>query len=97
MNYAVTFHPALRKDLKRIAPKAREEIISRIIPQLAINPFIGVRLVGPLRDYWKQRIFISGVWYRMAYALDVSKREVIIVAIGPRGGFYNRLRHRLHT
>ena len=64
-------------------------------PQLAADPFQGVPLTGPLRGYWKYRVFLCGVQYRVAYVIDVRKKEVVIIAIGPRGGFYERMRKRV--
>ena len=66
-----------------------------MLPQLAADPFQGVPLTGPLRGYWKYRVFLFGVWYRVAYTLDARMKEVLIIAIGPRGGFYERMRQRV--
>ena len=95
MSFYLRSHPAVRKDLRRIAPPARDEIIFSILPKLEENPFLGTNLTGSLRGYWKYRVFLFGVWYRIGYTIDTKRREVVILAVGPRGGFYERLHRRL--
>lgn len=94
MKYLLRFHPAVRKDLRNVDPKARSIIISTTLPNFIADPFQGTPLSGPLRGYWKHRVFVLSVWYRIAYEIDIKLREVVIIAIGPRGGFYQHLRHR---
>ncbi len=69
--------------------------MSHVLPQLAADPLQGTPLTGPLRGYWKHRVFLFGVWYRVAYVMDTQRREVVVIAIGPRGGFYARMRKRV--
>lgn len=94
MTFGIRSHPAVKKDLRRIDPRAREQVTSSILPKLSNDPFQGVPLVGPLRGIWKYRVFILGVWYRIAYLVDTQQKEIIILAIGSRGGFYERLKRR---
>ena len=95
MNYWLSFHPAVKKDLRRVDIKAREQIISFILPQLVDDPFQGLPLAGPLRGIWKYRVFISSVWYRIAYTINTKQKELTILAVGPRGSFYSQLRRRI--
>jgi len=95
VSYLTQFHPAVRKDLRRINPRAREDILLSVLPELQKDPYIGTLLTGPLRGIYKYRIFISGVWYRIAYSIDSECREIIVLAIGARGEFYDRLSRRL--
>lgn len=95
MSYTLLFHPAVRKDLRRLNPQARKMIVSEVLPSLAANPLKGIRLTGFLKKIWKYRVAFFGVWYRIAYQVDFSRKEVIILAIGSRGGFYDRLNRRL--
>lgn len=91
MSWIVKFHPAVRKDLRRLSKEAADFIIAEVAPLLEDNPYRGEPLHGPLRGIWK---FRSGE-YRIAYLIDEKYREVVILEVGPRGGFYERLRQRV--
>ncbi len=95
MIYRLKSHPAVKKDLRHIAPDARDEILNKVLSKLEENPFLGMPLTGPLRGYWKYRVFLLRVWYRIGYSIDTEHHEMVVIAIGARGGFYQRLRRRL--
>lgn len=90
MSWNLRFHPAIRKDLRRLSREARNFILSTMLPFIAADPRRGEPLHGPLKGFWKYR---SGE-YRIAYELDATRREVVVLEVGPRGGFYERLRKR---
>ena len=94
MSYALRFHPAVRKDLKKITRQARDHLTDVIFPLIGGDPHVGTRLTGPLRGMWKYRVIFFGVWYRIAYRIDADYNEVVILAVGPRDGFYPRLQRR---
>lgn len=90
MSLDLRFHPAVKRDLRRLSSEARDFII-RSFSELSENPYRGEPLRGPLKGFWK---FHSGE-HRSAYEIDEKRREVIVLEVGPRGGFYERLRRRL--
>ena len=75
MKYSLGFHPATRKDLRRIAVNARDKILFAILPELSANPFKGIPLSGPLRGFYKYRVFLFVVWYRIVYKIYTKQRE----------------------
>lgn len=87
----VRSHPAVRKDLRRLSKNVHFFILNKVLPNIAENPYRGTPLHGPLKGYWK----LQTGEYRISYLIDNKLREVVIIEIGPRGGFYNRLRDRL--
>ena len=91
MVWILRFHPAVKKDLRRLSREARNFIICNSFPELEINPYQGEQLHGPLKGFRK---VYSGE-YRIAYSIDNTRKEVVIIDVGSRGGFYERLRHRL--
>lgn len=91
MPWIISFHPAVRKDLRRLSKEAADFILNDAALSLAENPYCGDMLHGPLRGVWKLR---SGE-YRVAYCIDEKRHEVVVLEIGSRGGFYARLRNRL--
>lgn len=91
MPWIISFHPAVRKDLRRLPKEAADFILNSAASSLVENPYCGDMLHGPLRGIWKLR---SGE-YRIAYCIDEKRHEIVILEIGSRGGFYARLRNRL--
>jgi addiction module RelE/StbE family toxin len=87
----LAFHPGVRKDLRRLSKEAADFIVSNAPPLLMNNPYRGEPLRGPLRGAWKFRISE----YRIAYSIDEKRRGIIILEVGARSGFYERLRKRL--
>ena len=74
---------------------AVKEIVDAIIPALAHDPHSGTPLRGPLRGYWKYRVALLGVWYRIVYTINTKEHRITVIAIGSRGNFYDRLNRRL--
>lgn len=88
-------HSAIKKDLKKISPLATKEIVNKIFPEIVDNPFIGIQLVGHLKDYFKFVFHFKGVSYRIIYQIYIKEKMVFIIAVGPRGDFYERLIRRI--
>lgn len=91
MSWALRFHPAVKKDLRRLSPEARNFILGDRLPPLGRDPFRGELLHGPLKGLRK----LQTGEIRIAYAVDERRHEIVVLEIGPRGGFYERLRRRM--
>jgi len=81
-----------RRQAKKFLKDAPEDIADRIrerIQQLAENPKCDEKLKPPLQELCKTRVGP----YRIAYLLKPC--NVIVVAIGERESFYDKLRHSL--
>lgn len=91
MSWSLRFHPAVRKDLRRLSPEARNFILGDRLTALGRDPFRGEPLHGPLKGLRKLQMGEL----RIVYAVDERRHEVVVLEIGPRGGFYERLRRRL--
>ncbi len=92
MSWTLRFHPATRKDIRRLSQERRDFILNNVLPKISTDPHQnGSPLHGPLKGLWKHQAGGD----RIAYAIDQKLKEVIIIEIGPRGGFYKRLHKRL--
>lgn len=91
MAWVLRLHPAVKKDLRRLPIERRNFILDTMLPAIAANPFRGKPLHGPLKGFWKHQIGDE----RIAYAINATLQEVTVLQIGPRGGFYQRLRKRM--
>lgn len=91
MSWNFRSHPAVKKDPRRLSAERRNFILDAVLPEIISDPYRGEELHGPLRGFRKYR---SGE-DRIAYLINTARKEVVVLHIGPRGGFYERLRRRL--
>ena len=85
----------VRRDLRKLLKPAAAQIVNFCLPQLSKNPYLGVPLSGNLKGYWKYVFRLKGVSYRVAYQISEQEKVVLIIAIGPREKFYERLLQRV--
>ena len=88
-------HKAVKKDLKKISPKAAKEIVNKVLPHILENSSVGIPLVGILKGYFKFEFHYQGVSYRIAYQIDRKMKIVFIIAVGSREKIYERLMRRI--
>lgn len=94
--YKLEFLKATRKDFKKLSAQARDFIINQVLPKIAKNPHDhGILLHGELRSYWKHTISFRGTNYRIVYQIDNQEKVILVIAVGSREGFYDRLLRRL--
>lgn len=65
-------------------PKDVKLRVRRRIIELSKNPYLGLRLVGDLAGFWKDRIGK----YRIVYKIDETKKTIIIYDIDLRKRIY---------
>ena len=89
--YKIAYAPQVRKHLKAIEPKYYSLIRTEIESRLKFEPTIETRNRKPL----KRPADIQGEWelrighdnrFRVFYAVDVERHEVLILAIGVKEG-----------
>jgi len=83
MSYTTVF---LRDFLKRFRsmPNNAKSRVRRRIVELSDNPYLGLRMVGDLTGFWKDRIGK----YRIIYKIDESKGAIIFYDIDLRKRVY---------
>jgi len=93
--YKIHTLKAVRKDLKRLSKQAAARIVNFCLPQLSKNPHLGVPLSGNLKGYFKYVFKFQNVSYRITYQIYEKEKVVLVIAIGPREKFYERLLKRI--
>jgi len=83
MSYTTIFLRELVKQFRRLPKKIKLRIRHRII-ELSDNPYLGLRLVGDLTGFWKDRIGK----YRIVYKIDENKKTVIFYDVDLRKRVY---------
>ena len=86
-SYKIIFKPSVEKDLRSL-PKSIVKRIFKCIDVLKEEPFprLSIKLAGSEQLY---RVRIGD--YRMIYAVDIDKRQVIIQYVRHRKDVYRRL------
>jgi mRNA interferase RelE/StbE len=79
----ISFKASVEKDLRKIDPKERTNIINKINTELLINPGNDKKLSGEYKDLYSYRIGN----YRVIYTLMTD--EILILRIGHRKDVYS--------
>lgn len=96
VSWRLVSHKAVRKDLRNIDATAAAHIVNVVLPDIVRDPRLHVvPLRGKLRGLSKRVVHFQGVSYRIVLQIITRSHTVFIVAIGPRGDFYERLARRL--
>jgi mRNA-degrading endonuclease RelE of RelBE toxin-antitoxin system len=93
--FKAEYHPAIKKDLKKIDPQIREKIRYEHIPKILLNPDVGEKLSGDLKGTFSYHFKVAGQQFRVAYIKDDKKQTVFIQMIARRGDFYSYLKRRI--
>lgn len=84
MSYVVIFLHEFTKRFRRLPNSMKVRVRQRIV-ELSENPYLGIRLVGELSGYWKERIGK----YRIIYRIDDAKKTVVMYDIDLRKRVYD--------
>ena len=93
--YQIRILKAVRKDLRKLSKQSATKIVNLCFPQLSKNPHLGIPLSENLKGYWKYVFRFQGVSYRIIYQIFKKERIILIIAVGPREKFYERLLKRI--
>lgn len=83
MNYTVIFLRVFLRRFQHLHPRLRVQVRRRV-EELAENPYLGVRLVGELEGFWKDRVGK----YRIIYKIDETKKEILFYDVDLRKRVY---------
>lgn len=89
------YHPAVKKDMRKIDRGAREKIKNVWLPKLLSEPHEGKELTGPLSGIRSYNCKVGKVQYRIAYVLEESDFIINVLMIAKRESFYQILSKRI--
>jgi len=84
LSYAVVFLDEFTKQFRRLPGNVKSRVRQRVV-ELSVDPYLGVRLVGELSAYWKDRVGK----YRIIYQIDEAKKTIIMYDVDLRKRVYN--------
>lgn len=82
------------RQLKKFDKLIRVKLINEL-EKIAENPYIGELLKGDLATIYSYHLKITGAEYRIAYQIKEQKIVVVIMQIGTRENFYEKLKMQL--
>ena len=83
MNYTAIFLRIFLRRFQRLHPRIRLQVRRRV-QELLVNPYLGIRLVGEMEGYWKDRVGK----YRIIYKIDETKKEIVFYDVDLRKRVY---------
>jgi mRNA-degrading endonuclease RelE of RelBE toxin-antitoxin system len=83
LSYAVVFLDEFTKQFRRLPGNVKSRVRQRVV-ELSADPYLGVRLVGELSAYWKDRVGK----YRIIYQIDEAKKTIIMYDVDLRKRAY---------
>ena len=83
MSYAVVLLREFVKQFRRL-PRDVKLRVRRRVTGLSENPYLGLKLVGALAGYWKDRVGK----YRIIYKVDEAGKRIVLYDVGLRKRIY---------
>jgi len=83
LTYEAVFLNIFLKQFKKL-PKNMQKRVQRRIQELIENPYLGLRLRGPLEGFWKDRVGD----YRIIYRVEEGIRRLIFYDVDLRKRIY---------
>lgn len=92
--YEVVVLNSASRQLKKFDKPIRVKLINEL-EKIAENPYIGELLKGDLATIYSYHLKITGTEYRVAYQIKEKEIVVVIMQIGTRENFYEKLKMQL--
>ncbi|MEE9585581.1 MAG: type II toxin-antitoxin system RelE/ParE family toxin [Nitrososphaerales archaeon] len=84
MTYEAVFLNTFLKQFKKLSEDLQERVKQRV-QELAENPYLGLRLRGQLKGFWKDKVGD----YRIIYKVEESTRRIVFHDVGLRKKVYD--------
>ena len=84
MSYAIIFLHVFLKQFRRLPGDVKLRVRRRI-EELSENPYLGLKLVGELEGFWKDRVGK----YRVIYKIDETRKAVMVYDVDLRKRVYD--------
>ncbi len=76
MTYRVRFTRQAEKDIRKLTPRLRDKLKDIVRKRLAIDPYSGKALTGPLKGYYSVRLSYQD---RIVYSIHDDELIVIVL------------------
>jgi addiction module RelE/StbE family toxin len=92
--YEVIIPRSVEKDIKKLPRQLQEVIANEHLVSIQSDPYQGGFLRGKFKRLRKHTLSYKGTDYRIVYKISEAARSVILIMVGSRENFYERLGRR---
>ena len=93
--FELRFHPAVKRDLKKIGKSVAREIKDKHFRNIKENPSISENLSHIFKGLQSYHLKSGTVEYRIIYEIHQDENLVIVLLIGKRENLYSKLKRRI--
>ncbi len=93
--YEIQAVQAIKRDLKKLDPQVKKEIQEIHFNNIRENPFQSYELGYAFRGLRSYHFDHKGKSYRIVYEIFQEDELVVIIMIGARESFYEKLKNRV--
>jgi mRNA-degrading endonuclease RelE of RelBE toxin-antitoxin system len=90
MKFAVEFTKRAAKEVALLDAGVRNKVRTEL-ERLVQDPFCGSHKVGNLEGVRGHGFYFGGTAYRIAYLIDGGKLVILVIMVGTREGFWEKL------
>ncbi|MBI4824697.1 MAG: type II toxin-antitoxin system mRNA interferase toxin, RelE/StbE family [Nitrospirae bacterium] len=93
--YEIKTIKAVKKDIKSLHPKLKDNIKNHHFKKIRESPFGAHELGYAFKGLWSYHFSFEGTEYRIVYEIFEKDKLIVVIMIGKRESFYEKLRRRL--
>ncbi len=93
--YEVRAINAVKKDIKTLHPKLKDEIQSNHFRKIKESPFGSHELGYAFKGLRSYHFSFEGIQFRIVYEVFEEDSLIVVIMIGTRERFYEKLKRRL--
>ena len=91
MAFRVEITPSDKKLIKKFSLKLREKVVTEAY-EITENLYQHEKLSGPLSKFYSWHFYFKGIEYQIAYRVFNNENRIVIVLVGTRENFYEKLK-----
>ena len=93
--YQVLIRKSAKKDFKRLPKQLQAKVKQKTFKEIAKNPWLNRGLSGSFKGLKKVVLRYQGVEYRIVYYILKDDKIALVIMLGTRENFYQKLKRRL--
>ena len=93
--YELIIPRSVEKDIRKLPRQLQKIIASEPLESIKSEPHQGKFLRGKSRGLRKYTFFYKGTEYRIVYRVSETAKSAILIMVGSRENFYERLERRI--
>ena len=93
--FEIEFSKQSVKDIRKLASQLQKLLLSKVFPYLSEDYTVAKKLKAKLRDIYSYGFNFKKTEYRIAFEVINESQKLLILMVGTRENFYDRLHRRI--